>query len=186
MSAVVERKIEVLKILRTIEKYPATSAFKHEMMTYAYILVCASIEFMIENIVREWLNKSIKHHDNSSAYRGKKYVEYYLTTNSIGLLSGIDKFSSTKLENIRWLIGNIAGDASKTKFNILFNQANQSLILQPDLNARLDRIRGIRHALAHGSKLPNDIQPNMSELKEDFLFVYKHIIQNVSNCLPRV
>jgi hypothetical protein len=56
MSAFTERKREITKLLKSIERYPSTNTFKHEMMTYAYVIVCGGIEFMIETILQEWLN----------------------------------------------------------------------------------------------------------------------------------
>jgi hypothetical protein len=181
-SVVLERKKEIVKFLTLIESYSSSGLFKHEMMTYAYVLVCGSIEFMTESILEEWLKKTIQRHDNSQKYRGKKYIQDFLSVQLSDKNDQIESFTSTKLSKIKELIGHIAGDSSKNKFNSLLSPAS----LQQDANARLDRISRFRHELAHGQKLPQDTQPNVTELKEDFLFVYKHIILNIKNSLPRV
>lgn len=170
-------------MLDAIDGYSSTNPFKHEMMNFGYVLVCGAIEFMTENILQEWLNKTIQHHGHSSAYRGKKYVQYFLSMQSQAKEDSIKKFHSTDLNQTRELIKNIAGVAARDKFNQLLQQ---STVIQPDINARLERINRFRHDLAHGQKMPRDTQPNVVELKEDFLFVYKHIIKNIMRCLPRV
>lgn len=185
MNIILNRKKEIIRLLNDIEKYSAMSDFKQEMMTFSYVLVCGTIEFMTENILQEWLAKTIRHHRVSS-YRGRKYVQYFLDTQSQAREKNIKDFHSTKLEGIRELIKNIIGENARNKFNTLFQASQQSVALQPDINARLERITRIRHELAHGQKMPNDIQPNILELKEDFIFVYKHIIKNIQKCLPRV
>jgi len=186
MGIVSDRKKEIDRLLKEIDRYPATSNFKQEMMSFAYILVCGAIEFMTETILQEWLYKTVKHHKSSTQYRGKKYVQYFLNSQSRAGEANIEQFHSMKLDQIRGLIKNVAGESAKDKFNQLFNIDNQNSILQPDINSRLDRVVRIRHELAHGQKMPNGIQPNIIELKEDFGFIYKHIIKNIQKCLPRV
>ncbi|MDD4901175.1 MAG: HEPN domain-containing protein [Patescibacteria group bacterium] len=185
MDNITERKKYVIQLLKDIEKHPATGDYKLEMMSFSYIMVCGAIEYMIENILHDWLNKTIKHH-KYALYRGKKYVQYFLETQMQAREKNIEYFNSTKLDKIRKLICDVAGKGAKINFNKLFNNSRQSMTLQPDINARLDRINRIRHELAHGQKIPSDIQPNISELKEDFIFVYNHIIKNIKKCLPRV
>jgi hypothetical protein len=185
MSDILERKKYIIQILKDIDSYPATSVYKLEMMSFAYVLVCGAIEYMIETILQNWLNKTLKHH-KSTKYRGKRYVQYFLETQMDAREKNIENFHSTKLDQIRGLICNVAGEKSKNNFNALFNTAQNSRSLQPDINARLKRINRIRHELAHGQKTPNDIQPNITELIEDFKFVYDHIIKNVQSCLPKV
>jgi len=141
---------------------------------------------MIETALQEWLNKSIRYHGNSGSYRGKKYISYFLIIKSQAGVKNIENFHSTNLERIYELIKNIAGDSSLGRFKALLKHANQSIVLQPDINARLERINQFRHGLAHGQKMPQDTQPNIIELREDFLFVYKHIVQNILKSLPRV
>lgn len=185
MNNILERKRYIIRTLKDVEKYPATGVYKQEMMSFSYVLVCGTIEYMIETILQEWLNKTLKHHKTVS-YRGKKYIQYFLDTQVDAREKRIEGFHSTKLDQIRGLICNIAGEKAKTNFNNLFNSSQNSTTLQPDINARLERINRIRHELAHGQKIPNDIQPNITELIEDFIFVYDHIIKNVKSCLPRV
>lgn len=188
MNIILQRKKEVISLLEDVEKYPSTNPFKQEMMTFSYVLVCGAIEFMTESILHDWLNKTIKHHRSSSyRYRGKKYIQHFLDIQSQAREKNITEFHSTKLSEIKKLIGNIAGKSTKDKFSNLFDVSQISVAtLQPDINARLDRITRIRHELAHGEKMPNDIQPNVTELKEDFIFVYEHIIKNIQKSLPRV
>lgn len=186
MNDILERKKYIIRTLKNIEQYPATSVYKLEMMSFAYVLVCGAIEYMIETVLQNWLNKTIKHHKSSVVYRGKKYVQYFLETQMGAREKNIEDFHSTKLEKIRRLICDVAGEKAKNNFNTLFNAAQNLTSLQPDINARLERINRIRHELAHGQKTPNDIQPNITELIEDFKFVYDHIIKNVKSCLPKV
>ncbi|MDP3794334.1 MAG: HEPN domain-containing protein [bacterium] len=185
MSVILERKREVIRLLMDIEKYPATKDFKQEMMVFSYVLVCGAVEFMTESILQEWLDKTIKHHKGSS-YRGRKYVQYFLSTQAKAREKNIKDFRSTKLEVIRKFITEVAGVPARKKFDLLFTQSQQSLSLRPDINARLEKINRTRHEIAHGQKMPNDIQPNVSELKKDFIFIYDHIITNIKKCLPRV
>ncbi|HAM87943.1 MAG: hypothetical protein US83_C0001G0114 [Candidatus Falkowbacteria bacterium GW2011_GWC2_38_22] len=185
MNDILERKKYIIRTLKDIDKYPATSVYKLEMMSFAYVLVCGAIEYMIETILQNWLDKTIKHH-KSAAYRGKKYVQYFLETQMGAREKNIEGFHSTKLDQIRGLISNVVGEKAKNNFNTLFNTAQNLISLQPDINARLERINRIRHELAHGQKTPDDIQPNISELIVDFEFVYNHIIKNVKSCLPKV
>lgn len=182
MNIILERKKEIACLLKDIEKYPATSNFKQEMMVFAYVLVYGTIEFMIEGILQDWLNKTIKHH-RASSYRGRKYVQYFLDIQSQAREKNIEKFNNPSLDNIRVLIQEIVGKSAQNKFNKLFKQ---SRVLQPDIDSRLKRIADTRHWLAHGQKMPKDIQPNVSELREDFIFVHDHIIKNIKKCLPRV
>ena len=185
MNPILERKKSVIQLLKDIEGYPAISVFKQDMMAFAYVVVCGAIEFMTETIIQDWLNKTIKHHKGLS-YRGRKYVQYFLDTQSRAREKNIENFHSTDLDKIRELIKNIVGETARDKFNQLFQNTQQTLTLQPDINERLKRITRIRHELAHGQKMPNDLQPNIPELKEDFLFIYEHIIKNIKKCLPRV
>lgn len=185
MNIIDERKKYVNALLKDINKYPATSKFKQEIMVFAYVLVCGAIEYMVETLLQDWLNKTIKHHKKTS-YRGKKYVQYFLEVQSQAREKSIENFHSTKLCEIKGLINNVAGDSAKTKFNNLLETAQQSIVIQPDINARLDRISKTRHYLAHGEKIPNEIQPNISELIEDFNFVYKHMIVNIKKSLPKI
>jgi len=185
MNVIDERKKYVNTLLEGINKYPATGKFKQEIMVFAYVLVCGAIEYMIETLLQDWLNKTIKHHKKSS-YRGKKYVQYFLEVQSRAREKNIENFHSTKLSEIKGLVSNVAGDLSKIKFNNLLETSQQSAALQPDINSRLDRISKTRHYLAHGEKIPDEIQPNMSELIEDFNFVCKHIIVNIKKSLPKM
>ncbi len=186
MNVILERKKYVVRLLENIENYPSTNQFKQEMMTFSYVIVCGAIEFMTETIIQDWLSKTIKHHKSSSYYRGRKYVQYFLDIQSQAREKNIDDFHSTNLDSIRNLIKEMAGETARNKFNNLFQSAQNTLALQPDLNERLKRITDTRHYLAHGQKVPNDIQPNVRELREDFLFIYKHIINNIKKCLPKV
>lgn len=185
MDAVSARKKYVDKLLVDIHNYPAINQFKQEMMVFAYVLVCGSIEYMIETLLQNWLSKTIKYHKKSS-YRGKKYIQYFLEIQTQAREENIENFHSTKLSKIKCLIKNIAGESAKLKFNELLKTTQQSIALQPDINSRLDRISKTRHYLAHGEKIPTDIQPNISELKEDFKFVYKYIIVNIKKSLPKI
>jgi hypothetical protein len=186
MNIILQRKYEIIRLLNAIDSYPSTGLFKHEMMTYAYVLVCGAIEFMTENILEEWLNKTIQHHGKSTNYKGKKYIKYFLSIQSKARYGNIEKFTSTKLEQIKGLITQVAGDSATNKFKLLLTQVPQPTTIQLDANARLERINRFRHDLAHGQKMPLNTQPNITELKEDFLFVYENIIRNIKNCLPRV
>lgn len=186
MSIISNRKKEVTDLLSDIEAYPSTNKFRQEMMSFSYVLVCGTIEFMTESIIREWLSKTIRHHKTAPYYRGRKYIQHFLDTQSQAREDSIEKFNSTALNRTKELIKNVAGEAAREKFNQLLQTANQSAALQPDINGRLERITRLRHELAHGQKMPNDLQPNVSELKEDFGFIYKHIIVNIQKCLPRV
>lgn len=185
MNVIDDRKKYVNILLKDISKYPATSKFKQEIMVFAYVLVCGAIEYMIETLLQDWLNRTIKHHKKSS-YRGKKYVQYFLEVQSQAREKNIENFHSTKLSEIKGLVCNIAGDSTKIRFNDLLEASQLSIALQPDINSRLDRISKTRHYLAHGEKIPNEIQPNILELIEDFNFVYKHIIINIKKSLPKI
>lgn len=185
MNILLNRKREIISLLDGIDKYPSTSIFKQEMMTLSYVLVCGAIEFMTESILQEWLTKTIKHH-KASSYRGRKYIQCFLDIQLQVREKNIKGFHSTNLDIIRELIKNVAGEDARNKFNALLQASQQSSTLYPDINARLYRINRVRHELAHGQKMPNDIQPNVSELKEDFIFVYEHIIKNIQKALPRV
>lgn len=185
MNNILERKKYIMQLLTAVEKHPATGHYKLEMMSFSYILVCGSIEYMTEYILQNWLNKTISHH-KSTIYRGRKYVQYFLETQIQAREKNIEDFTSTKLEKIKDLIRAIAGENAKKKFNKLLGASKNSTILQPDIESRLERINRTRHELAHGQKIPTDIQPNITELKEDFKFVYKHIIKNIKLCLPKV
>ena len=186
MSVVTQRKGEIIRLLKMIDSYPFTDQFKHEMMTYGYVLVCGAIEFMTENILEDWVNKTIKHHEKSDKYKGKIYIKNFLVIQSKTKKEQITKFSSTSLDGIRALITEIAGVEAREKFTSLLRQARQSIVIQSDIDERLKRICRFRHELAHGQKMPQDTQPNIAELREDFLFVYEHIIKNIIGCLPRV
>ncbi|MBI4994728.1 hypothetical protein HZC21_03740 [Candidatus Peregrinibacteria bacterium] len=185
MNIIIERKKYIIRLLREIEKCPATLKYRQEMMVFSYVLVCGAIEFMTENILQNWLAKTIKHH-TSSKYRGKKYVQNFIEIQTQAREKNIENFTSTKLSEIKKLVGNIVGEKTKEKFNSLLDASQQSTVIEPDIAARLERINRTRHDLAHGKKIPNDIQPNISELKEDFIFVYNHIIGNIIKCLPKV
>jgi hypothetical protein len=185
MNVISERKKYINKSLGDINNYPATSLFKQEMMAFSYVLVCGAIEYMIEILLQDWLNKTIKHH-NVSSYRGKKYIQNFLEIQSQAREKNIANFHSTKLSEIKALIANVAGESAKDKFSKLLDSSQQSSALQPDINSRLDRISKTRHYLAHGEKIPLDIQPNISELLDDFNFVYKYIIVNIKKSLPRM
>jgi len=185
MSVLLERKKYVLTLLKNVENHRSTDAFKQEMMSLSYVVVCGAIEFMTERILYDWLNRTIKHH-KYSRYRGRKYVQNYLEIQSQTGERSIDSYHSTKLSEIKGLIGKIAGQLAKDKFIELLENAQNTSSINPDINARLERINRTRHELAHGSKTPDEIQPNISELREDFLFIYEHLIKNVKKCLPKV
>lgn len=185
MNVLLERKKYVLTLLKSVENHPSTGVFKQEMMALSYVVVCGAIEFMIEYILYDWLNRTLKHH-RDSRYRGKKYIQNFLDVRSQEGEKRITKFHSTNLDRIKDLIEEIAGKQAKGKFSQLFQNAQNVYSISPDINARLDRINRTRHELAHGSKIPDDIQPNISELREDFIFIYEHLIKNVKTCLPKV
>lgn len=185
MNVLLERKKYVITLLKSVENHPSTGAFKQEMMTLSYVVVCGAIEFMIEHILHDWLSKTLKHH-KGSRYRGKKCIQNFLNEQSQVKQKDIEEFHSTKLSQIRGLINKIAGQQAKDRFNQLFENDQSVYSINPDIDARLERINRTRHDLAHGTKIPNDIQPNIIELREDFLFIYEHLIKNVKKCLPKV
>lgn len=186
MDALLERKRDVLKLLRAVEKYPASSVFKHEMMTFSYVLVCGAIEYMVEIILQDWLDRTLKHH-RSISYRGKKYVQHFLDIQFHARNNDIGGFHSTKLSKIKEIICSVAGNEAKDNFSQMLVSSNQSASVQVNaIDSRLGRINRTRHELAHGQKMPGDIQPNITELKKDFIFVYEKIIKNIQKSLPKV
>lgn len=186
MNAVAKRKQDIVQLLAAIDDYPAIKAFKHEIMTYAYVLACVAIEFMVESTLGDWVDKSIKHHEKSR-YQGKSHVIYFLNIKSEAAVTEIKNFHSTNLDKIENLIKDVAGEMVMKKFKSSLKQRppGSAFVLRQDIDERLKRISLFRHELAHGNKMPRETRPNISELRTDFLFIYNNVIKNLKNSLPR-
>lgn len=180
--AVLERKRQILSIIDQIRKSSATVGFRHEMMTYAYVLVNGAIEYMVETILREWVVNNVKMHANSKRYQGKVFVSKHLSISIEISNKTIDDFHSPSYGKIVDLIRNIAGDHASESFKEL---VKASRVTEPELDAKLQKINSFRHRLAHGKAMPSDTQPNIDELGSDFKSVYKHIIHNLDLALKK-
>jgi uncharacterized protein YutE (UPF0331/DUF86 family) len=181
-SAILERKKEIIGILDKIKKYPIRNEFRHEMMTYAYVLTNGAIEFMVETLLRDWIEKTIDIHSCARRYGGKIKVASYLNISSQISKTNISSFHSASYERIVSLIDETAGKTVRSRFKEL---VKQSKAIEPDLDAKLKRINDFRGRLVHGESLPIAEQPNIDELKEDFVCVYKHIIKNLDTVLRK-
>jgi len=179
---IVRRKNEILSLFTQIKKYPAQGVFHHEMMTYAYILANGAIEFMVETLLREWIEKMVAIHSRSKRYGGKIKVSNYLSISSEISKTNISSFHSASYERIVSLIDEIAGKIVRNKFKDL---VKKSKVIEPDLDAKLKRINDFRGRIVHGESLPVFEQPNIDELKEDFGSVYKYIIKNLDTALQK-
>ena len=152
-------------------------------MTYAYILANGAIEFMVETLLREWIEKTIALHSRAKRYSGKIKVSSYLNISSEISKINISSFHSASYERIVSLIDETAGKLVRTKFKDL---VKGSKAIEPDLDAKLKRINDFRGRIVHGENLPAAEQPNIDELKEDFVCVYKHIVQNLDKTLRKI
>lgn len=182
-SAILLRKREILSIIDRIKRYPVRNEFRHEMMTYAYVLTNGAIEFMVETVLRAWIEKTVDRHSKSNRYSGKKKVTGYLHISSEISKKSISDFHSASYERILSLVEETAGKATKDRFKGL---VQQSKAIEPDLDAKLKRINDFRGRIAHGESLPSDEQPNLDQLKDDFSSVYKYIIKNIYIALETV
>jgi hypothetical protein len=179
-EAVLERKKQILFIIDRVRKCSVKNEFRHEMMTYAYVLTNGAIEYMVETILREWVVVNVKKHANSNRYRGKIGVNEYLRISSEISTSTIDRFHNPDYGKIVELIKNVAGERVSKRFKELVDASKAT---EPELNAKLNKINDFRHRLAHGKTLPRDTQPNLDELRSDFKNVYAHIIKNLDIAL---
>lgn len=182
MSPIIERKRAVLALLTELDNSKTTSQFRHEMMAFCYVLVCAAIEYCVETILADWVKKAGDCHNKSERYPGRKFTESFIAEQIKFKEGAIGSFTSTKLEKIQELVKSVAGDdCSKRLKIVLGNEVDRN-----DLAARLERINRFRHTLAHGQQMPLSTQPNIQELKTDFLFVYSNLIQKINDCLPKI
>ncbi len=176
-----KRKKEILSLLQLIKKYSVRKKFRHEMMTYAYILSNGAIEFMIETTLREWVKENINKHNKSVRYFGRKSVATYLKNSAEVLDLRVQRFNNpSSCNGIGDLIKDVAGEDAKNRF---VTMVGVSRVMEPELDAKLKRINDFRHRVAHGVTLPQDEQPNIDELIADFKSVYKHIVVTVEKSL---
>ncbi len=179
-NAVLQRKREVLSIIDQVKKSSVSNKFRHEMMTYAYVLTNGAIEFMIETILREWAKENINKHGSVGKYSGKKRVSTYLRVSVEICYKKLSRFNNPDYDKIVELLKNVAGEDIKNKFRKLVKESRGT---EPEIDAKLKRINEFRHRIAHGGSLPKDEQPNLDELREDFKSVYKYIIKNIDIAL---
>ena len=179
-EAVLERKKQILFIIDRVRKCSVKNEFRHEMMTYAYVLTNGAIECMVEIILREWVVVNVKKHANSNRYRGKVGVGSYLGISVEISNKTIGQFHSPGYGKIVDLIRNVSGELATVRFKRL---VEASRVTEPELDAKLKKINDFRHRLAHGQTMPRDTQPNLDELRSDFKSVYTHIIKNLDIAL---
>jgi hypothetical protein len=178
--AVTGRKKIIMSFIEQIEKMPESNPDKHTLSTYAYVLVYAGIEFMVENILREWSRSILLIHRNSKKYKKKKIIDKFLDQNfneNIEL-GYIKSHNNPLLRNIKALVGKVAGNQVKLEFN-------RKIYLHPGIEQKIEIIKEFRHGIAHGDCMPSDKVPNIPELRGAFDEIYKFVIREIINSLPK-
>lgn len=181
VGAIEDRRRKIRALLSSIKRRPPTTQFHHEMMTYAYVLTYATIEFMIETMIRDWYTAARQKH-TSAQYIGRKSVERLLDHGMAAIDGRLCDFNSPGYSQICRLVETIFGKSVETRFK---SRVAASTTNTQDLVARLERIKMVRGALYHGTSFTSDIRPNIHELSDDFDFIYKHLIINVRKVIPR-
>lgn len=181
IRAVYIRKRKVQSFLRSVDKMSPRDPHKHERMCYSYVFVFASLEFMLESVIRGWTQYHLEKHKNAR-YRGKKSVE-----NIVNILQQNSNLSLKKNNTINYkkvcdLLGLLAGTTAKDDFKLRIATLPAGA---NDVISRVERISLFRHHLAHGLYLPEDMSPNITELEADFLFLYSNFIVPIDRVLTR-
>lgn len=182
IRSVHERKQKVSIILARVNAIKSTSV-KHDQMCFCYVLVYGTLEFMIETIIRGWIQHHLKKHSSIGRYRGKRDVDRMIVALQANAEKNLELNNTIKYDKICGLLERAAGGTCLAKFKALV--AASSDAGANDTISRIERISLTRHRLAHGIELPQGISPNISELENDFEFLYKNLIKNLDQVLPR-
>lgn len=157
------------------------SKLKHEMMCNSYVLVCGTIEYMIESIIRGWLKHNINKHKH--VYPGKKHVDGVLDTFYNNAELNLYNNHTIDYDRICNLVKSLAGDKIATSL-----KASVLAASPPGVNmtaSALKRVSLLRHLLAHGHNTTLELSPNISELESDFNTIYTDLIENLDKLLAR-
>lgn len=158
------------------------NAHKHTDMCLSYVIVFAAIEFMAESIIRGWLVHNMRRH-NGARYSKKASVERLLNALYANAELNLGSNHTIDYGRICELVSKLAGDGKGAELKRLVDAsspAGASFTIEA-----LRRITTLRHNLAHGSHAPDELSPNLSELKADFNTVYTNLLTNLDNVLRR-
>ena len=177
--SVLRRKQKVLKYIDNVVNANPLK-ITNESMCYCYILSFASLEYMIETLIRGWIQSNIRYHKHY--YPGKSKVDNIIMVLN-ELAEGALKYNNgIDYDKICDLVGKLAGDAKKDAFMLEVKSFSGGA---PALKASIDRIKIMRHNVAHGAVWPDETTPNVSELKTDFSHIYDCLIQALNTTLKR-
>ena len=174
------RKLYIDKQLGVVKAMP-NNKLKHDTMCNSYVLVCGSIEYMIESIIRGWLKHNIKKHRYN--YPKKKHVDDVIDTLYNNAEVNLYNNHTIDYDKICSLIKTLAGDQILFTFKANVRAASPAGA-EATISA-LKRISLLRHMLAHGINTTTELSPNISELENDFNTIYKNLVENLDTLLAR-
>lgn len=177
--AVVKRKNRVIKHIQSTQALRPTEQ-TNESMCGCYVLAFGALEYMIETLIRGWIQSNTRMHKHS--YRGKARVDYLIKVLSDLAESNIRYNNGINYSNICKLVEKLAGTNNKDKFKASIDQYSGG---SAALIAAILRIETTRHNVAHGAFWPDEISPNLNDLEQDFMYIYSSLIETLNSTLPR-
>ena len=179
LRAVLTRRNKVSRLLVDTQSLPPHQQ-TNDRMCFCYIIVFASVEYMIESLIRGWINHNVRKH--KYPYPQKPRVDYI-----ISVLNDLAEFNLERNNGIRYgriceLIQKLAGPTSKTSFKASVDAFPGG---SGALDTAIKRVETTRHRIAHGQLLPDEVSPNLAELQKDFDHIYACLVENLNAALPR-
>jgi hypothetical protein len=177
--AVIKRKNRVLKHINTIRSLkPAEQT--NESMCGCYVLAFGALEYMIETLIRGWIQSNVRKHKHP--YRGKSQVDIVIAVLGDLAEQNLKHNNGISYSKICELVEKLSGAGNKQIFkrNIeTFPGGVQAL------QTAIARIETTRHNVAHGALWPDEISPNLNDLEQDFMHVYSCLVVTLNTVLPR-
>ena len=179
LRAVLVRKNRVSKIILGVRSLPPREQ-TNESMCFCYILAFGAIEYMLESLIKGWIQHSIRHHRHP--YPGKPKVDYVITVLNDMAEFNLEHNNGIKFGKICDLVDRLTGSTRRTSLESGVDAYPGG---RAALGAAIKRIETTRHNVAHGQLLPAEVSPNLAELENDFNHIYNCLVTNLDAALPR-
>lgn len=179
LRAVLIRKNRVSKIISETASLPPRE-LTNDRMCFCYVVAFGALEYMIESLIRGWIQHSIRQHKH--LYPGKPKVDYIISVLNEMAEFNLEHNNGIKFKKICDLVDRLTGSTNRVNLE-------SAVAAYPGgsaaLGSAIKRIETTRHNIAHGALLPNEASPNLTELENDFNHIYDCLVKNLDMALPR-
>lgn len=176
---VLVRRNRVIKYIQRVRELPIRQR-SHESMCSCYVYTFGALEYMLETLIRGWIQSRVKQH--KSPYKGKKSVDAVIKALEQLAESNLKANNGIKYSTTCELIEKLAGTQKKDMVKSVVDALPGG---SAALGSAIARIETMRHNIAHGALWPDETSPNLDDLENDFLFIYNGLIVAINQALPR-